>query len=194
MQQAVAVSDAKSRLEHIWDYKWANPEDEDKMKVAMENMARDALGLKTPPPPPAAKRASARKATRRVPPPEPPSLEDEKFRVFELAYGSGATMVLSAHTVGPPKEQKFVTLIAQPDLYGNPLVLLKNVTDGTHLDETPQLRLIDAVDVLADNRGELLFELRGAGQRQFALYRVLRGTAQRIFVTGGGEFGLAPGQ
>ena len=61
MQQAVAVSDAKSRPEHIWDYKWANPEDEDKMKAAMENMARDALGLKTPPPPPAAKRASARK-------------------------------------------------------------------------------------------------------------------------------------
>ena len=54
--------------------------------------------------------------------------------------------------------------------------------------------LVDAVDALADNRGELLFELRGAGQRQFALYRVLRGTAEKIFATGGGEFGLAPGQ
>jgi hypothetical protein len=73
-------------------------------------------------------------------------------------------------------------------------VLLKNVTDGEHLDETPRMHLIDAVDALADNRGELLFELRGATQRQFALYRVLRGTAEKIFVTGGGEYGAAPGE
>ena len=194
MEQAVAVSDSKSRPEHTWDYKWANPEDEDKMKAAMEDIARSALGLKTPPSPPATKRASTRRTTKPAPIPVPPPLEDEKFRVFELAYGSGATMVLSAHTEGAPKDQKSVTLIAQPDLYGNPLVLLKNVTDSAHLDETPQMRLVDAVDVLADNRGELLFELRGVSQRQFALYRVLRGTAEKIFATGGGEFGTFPGQ
>ena len=55
------------------------------------------------------------------------------------------------------------------------------------------MRLVDAVDALADNRGELLFELRGATQRQFALFRVLRGTAEKIFVTGGGQFGIASG-
>ena len=97
--------------------------------------------------------------------------------------------MLSAHTDGPPAQQKFVTLIAQPDLYGNVLVLKKNVTDGAHLDEAPRMHLIDAVDALADNRGELLFELRGATQRQFALYRVLRGQAEQLFVTGGGQFG-----
>jgi len=192
MQQAVAVSDEKSRPEHTWDYKWANPDDEQKMKSALEDIARDALGLKTPPPP-AAKRASARKRATHAPPPEPAPLQDEQFRVFELSYGGGATMVLSAHTEGDPKDQKFVTLIAQPDLYGSPLVLLKNVTDSRHLDQTPQMRLIDAVDALADNRGELLFELRGAGQRQFALYRVLRGTAEKIFVTAAGDFGQVSG-
>ena len=192
MQQAVAVSDAKTRPEHPWSYTWANPEDEQKMKTAMEDIARQALGLKTPPA--ATKRASARTHAKSTPPPEPPPLVDEKFHVFELAYGSGATMVLSAHTDGPPAQQKFVTLIAQPDLYGNALVLLKNVTDNAHLDETPRMRLVDAVDALADNRGELLFELRGASQRQFALYRVLRGTAEKIFVTGGGEYGVAPGE
>jgi len=194
MEQAVAVSDSKSRPEHTWDFKWANPEDEDKMKAAMEDIARSALGLKTPPPPAATRRASTRRTTKQAPPSEPPPLVDEKFRVFELAYGSGATMVLSAHTDGPRKNQKSVTLIAQPDLYGNPLVLLKNVTDPAHQDETPQMRLVDAVDVLADNRGELLFELRGSSQRQFALYRVLRGTAEKIFATGGGEFGVAPSE
>ncbi|MGA8089976.1 MAG: hypothetical protein WCA10_22080 [Terracidiphilus sp.] len=193
MHQAVAVSDARNHPEHQWNYKWANPDDEVKMKEDMEDIARKALGL-TPPPPPKPKRTAAKSHSKPAPPLEPPPLVDEKFRVFELAYGAGATMVLSAHTEGPAKQQKFVTLIAQPDLYGNALVLLKNITDGEHLDETPRMHLIDAVDALADNRGELLFELRGATQRQFALYRVLRGTAEKIFVTGGGEYGIAPGE
>ena len=67
-------------------------------------------------------------------------------------------------------------------------MLLKSVTDGAHLDDTPRMRLVDAVDALADNRGELLFELRGTTQRQFALYRVLRGQAEQLFVTGSGQF------
>jgi hypothetical protein len=197
MQQAVAVSDAKDRPDHPWQFTWAHPEDEDKMKAALEDMARDALGLKAPPPPAPKKTATAsqQKAARKslkaadVPPPVP--LTDEQFRVFELAYGSGATMVLTAHTDAPKSQMKFVTIVAQPDLYGNVLVLLKSVTDGAHLDETPRMRLVDAVDALADNRGELLFELRGDTQRQFALYRVLRGQAEKLFVSVGGEWGLA---
>ena len=98
-------------------------------------------------------------------------------------------MVLSAHTDGAGAPMKFVTLIAQPDLYGNVAVLVKNVTDAAHLDDTPRMRLVDAVDAMADNRGELLFELRGATQRQFALYRVLRGQATRLFVSGGDAIG-----
>ena len=194
LQQAVAVSDAKSRPEHPWAYAWANDADEAKMKSALEDIARQALGLKPPAskPAPAPKRTVTRKAIKSVPPPPPPEplpLEGEQFRVFELAYGSGATMVLTAHTDGPLAQQKFVTLVAQPDLYGNVLVLLKSVTDGAHLDDKPRMRLVDAVDAMADNRGELLFELRGDTQRQFALYRVLRGQAEKLFVGGGGEYG-----
>jgi hypothetical protein len=199
MQQTVAVSDTKSRPEHPWGYEWANPEDEAKMKSALEEIARDALGLK--PPPPAPKRTASRRNAKPATPPEPPPpaplpppLYDENFRVFELSYGSGATLVLTARTDGPLAQQKFVALIAQPDLYGNILVLKKNVAEGAHLDETPRMRLVDAVDVLADNRGELLFELRGATQRQFALYRVMRGQAEQIFVTSGGEFGTQSAQ
>jgi hypothetical protein len=195
MHQAVAVSDARSRPEHLWSYSWSNPGDEAKMKAEMEDIARKALGLTlpTPPPAPAPRRTATttrRKATPAPAPPLPTPLLDEQFRVFELAYGSGATMVLSARTDGTGAQQKFVTLVAQPDLYGNVLVLLKNVTDAAHLDDTPRMRLVDAVDALADNRGELLFELRGATQRQFALYRVLRGQADKLFVSGPG--GIAP--
>ena len=192
MEQAVAISDTRSHPEHSWTYSWANPDDEAKMKSALEQIARDALGL-NPPPAPAPKRATTQhpthKAAKPLPPPEPPSLVDERFRVFELTYGSGATLILTAHTGGPFAQQKFVTLIAQPDLYGNLRVVLKNLTDAAHLDETPRMRLVDAVDALADNRGELLFELRGATQRQFALYRILRGQAEKLFVTAAGAFG-----
>lgn len=193
LQQTVAVSDAKNHPAHPWDFAWNSPNDEAKLKSALEDMARDALGLNAPKPAKSAPKrttttTAVRKITKPVTPPAPAPLEGEEFRVFELAYGSGATLVLSAHTSGAAASQKFVTIIAQPDLYGNVLVLKKNVTDGTHLDETPRMRLVDAVDAMADNRGELLFELRGATQRQFALYRVLRGQAEQLFVTGGGQF------
>lgn len=191
MHQAVAVSDARNRPEHLWSYSWANPDDEAKMKADMEDIARKAMGLVPPHAAPAPKLTSAaarRKAKSAPPPPPPAPLLDEQFRVFELAYGSGATMVLSAHTAGSDAQEKFVTLVAQPDLYGNVLVLMKNVTDAAHLDDTPRMRLVDAVDAEADNRGELLFELRGATQRQFALYRVLRGEADKLFV--GGPMGI----
>ncbi len=186
MQQMVAVSDATNKPVHEWNYSWADPADEVKMKAQLEGLAREALGLDKAKAPVKAKTTTkAAHPLLQVPPP----LLDEEFRVFELAYGSGATLVLTARTDGPLENQKFVTLIAQPDLYGNLLVLFKNVTDGAHLDDSPRMRLIDAVDAMADNRGELLFELRGVTQRQFALYRVMRGTAEKLFVTGGEVFG-----
>ena len=234
MQQAVAVSDAYDHAEHPWKYSWANPDDEAKMKTALEAIARKELGLDKPAPTPAkTSKTTVRKKTPLVPlaPPEPTPLADEQFRVFELAYGSSATLVLTASTPLPPAPaaaanssnsddsneppppvikrgkptasssataatapantppahkpapQKFVTIIAQPDLYGGVLVLYKTVADTAHLDDKPRMRLVDAVDAMADNRGELLFELRGQTQRQFALYRVLRGSAEQLFAT-----------
>lgn len=199
MHQAVAVSDAKSRPEHLWTYSWSNPDDEAKMKAELEDLARKAVGLAVATTPakaasaPVARRTAATAQRRAKPAPAPPVpavLLDEQFRVFELSYGAGATMVLSAHTDGVGAQEKFVTLVAQPDLYGNVVVLVKNVTDAAHLDDRPNMRLIDAVDAIADNRGELLFELRGSTQRQFALYRVLRGQADKLFTSGAG--GIVP--
>jgi hypothetical protein len=227
MQQAVAVSDSTNHPEHPWKYSWANPDDEARLKAALEAIARTALGLDGPPASGnAASRAGKVAPHKKTPlvPPQPPALADEQFRVFELAYGANATMVLTASTPLPPMPasgsassdtneppppvirrgrptassdspqakvapqpkvvpQKFVTLVAQPDLYGGVMVLFKNVTDSAHLDETPRMRLVDAVDAMADNRGELLFELRGSGQRQFALFRVVRGSAEQLFAT-----------
>jgi hypothetical protein len=201
LEQSVAVSDARTRPEHPFAYAWADPALEAKLKSSLEDIARDALGLKPPAPKSkpttAAQRAAAIAAHRTAKPApaqltEPAPLMDERFHAFELTYGSEATLVLTAHTDAPLTQQKFVTLIAQPDFYGNVQIVLKTVTDAAHLDDNPRLRLVDAVDALGDNRGELLFEMRGATERQFALYRIARGQAEKLFVTGGGQFGADP--
>ena len=61
---------------------------------------------------------------------------------------------------------------------------MANVTDAAHLDRTPWMRLVDAVDADASNRASLLFELRSQEARQFALYRVLGGRSDQVFATG----------
>ncbi len=197
MHQEIAVSDASNTPDHPWNFSWANPEDEDTMNAALEEIARKDL---EPVPPPAAapaatsasKRRAAHKKTAAAPPPPtlapPVPLLDEQFHVFRLAYDSGATLVFSARTAGTDADEKYITLIAQPDLYGRVVVLLKSVTDAAHLDLTPRMRLVGPVDAMADNRAELLFELRGATQRQFALYRIYNGQVTQLLVTGGGSF------
>lgn len=189
MQQAVAVSDGRDTPEHPWIFHWANHDDELAMKAKLEDEARTALGLSAgaaPASAPAkttAKSKTAHAKTHLTLPPEPAALADEQFHVFELAYGAGATLVLSAHTDATEPEQKFVTLVAQPDFYGNLSVLLRQVTDARHLDDTPRLRLVDAVDAEASNRGDLLFEARGATERHFVLYRIYRGRAEPVFTS-----------
>jgi hypothetical protein len=207
MRQVVGVSDQKDKPDHPWGFTWASPEDEDKMKEVLEDQARIALGI-APPPAPAPKKTSSagsktgtttaktgstgtavKKPAKPAPAAIPVELESEQFRVYELAYGSGATLVFSAKVPNGADKERYVTLIAQPDLYGGLRVVFKNVADSAHLDDTPRMILVDAVDALADNRGELLFELRGATQRQFALYRVTRGVADQIFVTNSSAYG-----
>ncbi|HEX8711860.1 MAG TPA: hypothetical protein VF730_08305, partial [Terracidiphilus sp.] len=53
MNQTVAVSDPADRPDHPWNYSWANPGDEIKLKSDLEDLARKALA---PAPPPAPKK------------------------------------------------------------------------------------------------------------------------------------------
>ncbi len=201
MQQIVAVSDPTASMPHPWTYSWPSSFDQANARRALEAIARAALTPKAAPAPtPAAKTAKSahpNSTGHLVTPLTPPvRLGQESFRSFELEYGAAPTMVFSAST--PPADsptldangqptaeppQRFVTLVAQPDLYGNPIVLKKNVTDAAHLDETPRLRLVDAVDAMGNNRAELLFERIGDHRRTFALYSVINGSMQRIFTT-----------
>jgi hypothetical protein len=91
-----------------------------------------------------------------------------------------------AHTVETGSVMRYVTVVAQADALGEVKLAMASATDAAHLDRTPWMRLVDAVDVEASNRASLLFELRGQSSRQFALYRVIATKPEEIFVTSGG--------
>jgi hypothetical protein len=185
LHQEVAVSDSFDRPQHGFSYAWTNAEEETAARSALEKLAWQEITPKSVAPPKAKVSRTTKRRTAVAPetPVPQPKFAEEQFKAFELAYGSGATMVFFGRTEGEGSAQHFVTLIAETDLYGTPHVLLKQITDGSHLDATPQMRLIDAVDADGDNRGELLFELRSPTQRQFAIYRVTRGRTEQLFAT-----------
>lgn len=188
MQQMTGISDTRPPETESWVFSWANPDDEATMKADLEQMAEQALA----PPAPAAKttRTAHRRAQAAAPAPLP-MLTDEEFHAYSLSFGGGATMVLTARTAGSPT--RYVTIIAQPDFYGKPQVLLKHVTEGDELDVMPRMRLIDAVDTVGNGRADLLFELRGQTFRQFAIYRIADGAATQVFVTQAASIGPANG-
>jgi hypothetical protein len=182
MHQMAGVSDTRSGDTFSWTFSWANADDENKMKTALEAIAQKAIA---PPAaaPAASKPASPTAAHRRThQPPSPlPELADEDFRTYSLSFGGGATMVLTARSTGTPV--KYVTIVAEPDFYGQPKVLLKQVTSDDALDVSPRYHLVDAVDTAGNGRADLIFELRGQTYRQFAIYRIAGGTAAEAFVT-----------
>ena len=208
LEQMVAVSDSATRSEHSFRYTWASPDDAAKMQAQLTTIAQQAIaraGAKPAPKPAARPKASTAShgtaahattarttatTTRRKPithTPPPVALSDVQFHAFELTWSGGATLVFTARTAGQTpddeKNAKYVTIIAQPDIYGTPKVLFTQVTNANDLDATPRMRLVDAVDAAGDNRGDLLFELRGNTARQFAIYRVAGGRVDQMIAT-----------
>jgi hypothetical protein len=116
--------------------------------------------------------------------PAPLPFTDEQIFGYTLSYGGLPTFVYSAAlvtTVGPPVR---VTIVAQRLPSGELQTSLSSVTDEGHLDRTPWMRLVDAVDPDDSHRASLLFELRAKSSRQFALYSLASAEAQQTFVTG----------
>ena len=117
---------------------------------------------------------------------------------YTLSYGGLPTFIYTAAaSIAPRKAASpqgtavpsaqpsaaFVTLVAQRLATGELQLALSTVTDNAHLDRSPRLRLVDAVDPDDSHRASLLFELRGTGSRQFALYRLTAAEAEETFTT-----------
>ena len=191
LKQMVAVSDAATRVPHDFSFHWSDDEQRKMLMAKMEAIAMKMMSVpKTMVAAPAGKgtvRGAKSNLRRGVSPPETgvgPVFLDERLTGYELSYGGAATFVYQAHTAGAGAELKYVTVVAQQNPLGDLDVALQTTTDAAHLDRTPWMRLVDAVDADSSNRASLLFELRGQSSRQFALYRVIAGQARQVFLSG----------
>jgi hypothetical protein len=201
LKQMVAVSDAVNRDPHDFARPWEDDAERTAILTKMQTLARAKLAAyntattaaapQPPAPKPgtaaaaAARRAAAAKKAAPAPPPVP--LLDEELKGFMLSYGGAPTYVYTAHAAGATGAVEYVTIVAQTDSMGEFRPAIQSVTDSGHLDRTPRMRLVDAVDVEASNRASLLFELRGERSRQFGVYRVIGAQANQTFATGSTE-------
>ncbi|MFZ0798677.1 MAG: hypothetical protein WAM98_12905 [Terriglobales bacterium] len=126
------------------------------------------------------KKASASKAAGKSAVKSPkPAFDDVSLRIFDLSSSNEPVLVLSAKTHSPAasasgnvEEPQEITLIARTNLEGELRKLFFSQTDSRHLDMTPRLELIDAVDADGDGRGELLFRRTFDDGSAYAIYRV----------------------
>ena len=133
--------------------------------------------------------------TQTAPPPRaaavsvPLSMGSEQLQGYELSYGGLPTFVYTARVSAHPAQAQsadvtvYVTLVGQRLPSGEMQLALASVTDSGHLNRDPWMRFVDVVDADGSHRASLLFELRAAHSRQFALYRLISANAEQTFLS-----------
>jgi hypothetical protein len=133
------------------------------------------------------KESAGKSAHKAASKPPQPAFDDVSLRIFDLSSSNEPVLVLSAktHPAGVPadagttvEQPKEITLIARTNLEGELRKLFFSQTDSHHLDVSPRMELIDAVDADGDGRGELLFRRTFDNGSAYAIYRV---TADRLW-------------
>jgi hypothetical protein len=187
-----AISDSGGPDPRAYKFFWkAGEEDEQRehmLALATQEVRAYANALaknRIPANPPDAKAGPAKKKAPAKP--ALPVLENVQFHAFDLWLNNQPVTILSAEAQLPPEPGATapaeaytysVTVAARTDIYGNLRKLYSGVTDKFHLDVTPRLELIDAVDADGDGRGELLFrETTDAGSG----YIIYRATADKLW-------------
>ena len=181
MQTIPAISDAGGPDPRPYSYD-IKPDEEQKYRKGMLGLASDALLARvkdTTPTPPGAKPATRTSATRRSPRTSQPTFNDVQFHAFDLWNTNEPVFVLSATAHMPqsagataePSQAYYITLVAKKNIYDELRKLYTGVTDDHHLDQTPRLELVDAVDADGDGRGELLFRRISDAGSAWGVYR-----------------------
>jgi hypothetical protein len=122
-----------------------------------------------------------------------PILDNVKMTAYDLWTNNQPVLVFSAevHMPPPPAGSAFsavdselqysILLVAFPDTYNNLHKIYVGVTDKYHLDLTPRLELIDAVDADGDRRGELLFRETSDNGTGWVIYRANQDKMWKLF-------------
>ncbi len=192
VQLIPAISDAGGPLPIPYEFQFDKGEAEERQKqmtdlakqelqVYLQKQAK-AMEASIEPTSKSSKTGQHRKTTPKVPQLE---LENVQMRVFDLWGNNQPVLVLSAEAQAPKSAKStdsagpmryYVTLVARTDIYSNLHKLYAGITDKYHLDVTPQLELIDAVDADGDGNGELLFrEISDVGSG-YVIYRAAADT------------------
>ena len=189
-----AVSDAGGPDPRPYSYD-LKPDEEQKVRKKMLAMVSDLIVARAKPssaPPAPAKTTTPGKTAaqpggpRRTTKSPQPNIDDVQFHAFDLWNTNEPIYVMSVkgHMPSSPGAAPdsdftyFITLVVKEDIYGDLRKLNATVTDNRHLDETPRMELIDAVDADGDGRGELLFrEISDVG----SVYGIYRAGADQLF-------------
>jgi hypothetical protein len=192
-----AVSDADGPNPRSYVFEWVRGEEADRRKQLLD-LAGDQLRLYLAKQAKASiipDKATAKTASRRpAPKPPEPAFDNVEMRTFDLWANNQPIMVLTAeaHVLAPPAKslvgstpdssaQYRITLVARTDIYDNVHKLYSGITDRYHLDVTPRLELIDAVDADGDGRGELLFRETSDAGSGYIIYRATADTLWKMF-------------
>jgi hypothetical protein len=192
VQLIPAISDARGAEIHSFVFQWLKGEEDDRRKQ-MTDLAKEQLRAYL------AARAKADTAVKTGRPGaakgtvNDPILENVHMVAYDLWLSNQPVMVLTAeghkappapgvaHSEVESEMQYSVLLVAYPDIYGNLHKLHVGITDKFHLDMTPRLELIDALDADGDNRGELLFRETSDQGTGWVIYRATADKLWKMF-------------
>lgn len=182
VQVIPAISDASPGQLRPFTFDWLKGEEEDRRKQ-MTALAKEQLRAYVDTKAKAVTPAKpAHPQTGRHAVPEP-IFDTVQMVAYDLWRSNQPVMILSATAHMPPPAagaahseydsdlQYSILVVAYPDIYNNLHKLYAGVTDKFHLDVTPRLELVDAVDALGDGVGELLFRETNDQGTGWAIYR-----------------------
>jgi hypothetical protein len=198
IQFVPAISDAEGPDPRSYAFEWNKGEEEERRKQ-MVDLAKEQLRaylsnrekLTTRSAEPNATTARRKPALQAA----EPVFDRTEMRTFNLWGNNQPVMILSAQAHVPPAgatrgastpstteaTEYTITLAARVDIYNNLHKLYFGVTDKYHLDVSPRLELIDAVDAEGDGRGELLFRETTDNGSGYVIYRATADTLWKMY-------------
>jgi hypothetical protein len=203
VQLIPAISDASGPEPKSFAFEWLKDEEGERLKqmttLATEQVrayvVAQAKAKIMPMPksagPQAARRPTASKTAASKT--KDPIVENVQMKAYDLWGNNQPVLVLTANAHMPPPPagtphseadsdlQYSILLVANPDIYHNLHKLYVAVTDKYHLDMTPRLELVDAVDADGDSRGELLFREISDNGNGWRIYRVTADKLWKLF-------------